>query len=186
MRPRLILAALMSFTLWAGVPASTALAQTAPQAGEPDLPKFEQVELTAGDAKRAIDSFIAVREEHGDDPFEGQKVTPEQLKDSETGRQILSVLEDHGFEDPAIWSRTVQSIGFAYGASLDDNLEEARKSLEEVENDESIPDSMKEQMVTMLKSIMPPEGNMEVIETLKADPDYSEKLASIFDESMRE
>ncbi|GEM_PF-5986277 len=181
MRLRFLFAALASLTLWAGAPASPALAQSAPQAGAQQArPQFQQVKLTADGAKSAIDAFLAVREKYGDDPFGGKKVTADQLKDSETGRGILDILAEHGYDDPDLWSRTIQSVGFAYGAAQDDNLADARKSLAEVENDKSIPDSVKKQMITMLKGIIPSENNMEVLKALQADPKYKTAMDSLY------
>ena len=135
------------------------------------LAQFRHVPLTVDKAKAAIEVFLKLKATYPPETFKSKTPGPmgatEAMKRSEKAREILALVKEKGFENIDDWAKTFASVGMAlaYVREGDDNAE---RKLEEIKAS-PMPDQIKQQLIAMLKAVIPPRENAEVAKQLLAD-----------------
>lgn len=158
--------------------------ETAPsdQSGEEDLnlgeiPDLKSIELTDDIAKRALDTYLLVREKYRDADLESYDDLQEFVDKNERGKEFEIDVKAAGFASVNDWNVAITTLGFAYSGVLDDPTADIKQQIDEIQNDNSIAQDLKDRMIASLNAMIPSENNKKVVADLMADPAYKEKLA---------
>jgi len=156
----------------AATPAGAQSADGMPAAGH------EQVQLTPDSARNALLAYRDLKQR-----FEGE--APPAGETAAWGAALAAsadyraIVQEHGFEDPDLWYRTMISVVIAHNTQKDGRLEEMRRSMEEIQNNDQIPDSVKEQVLARYAPYIPSDENLAVASELAGDPDYAALMAEV-------
>lgn len=146
-----------------------------PMGGAPQVPK---VELTEDSAKRAVDTYLTLREKYGDRVPAAGKTAPagQALADAADAQSIIT---GNGFSDTADWQNTITNVALAYGFSKENKAGEFDAKIEELKNNTELPAGMRDQLVRTMTQLRPSDNNLKVVQSLAADSTYGAKLADI-------
>lgn len=144
-----------------------------------DIPIVETIELTTDKAKKALDTYVAVREKYKDAELENYENLQDFVDQSPLGKAFEADVKSAGFADVTEWNTTITTLSFAYDNSIQDQTADIQQQITELEADVEMAQDMRDRMVTALKAMIPSDNNKKVIEELKADASYAEKLKSL-------
>jgi hypothetical protein len=178
----LLLAALLMLapSMFVKTHAQTSEGQSAPEQVQLDVPTVSQVELTGDAARRAIDTFLEIQEKYGNTAF-NDPANPKAFVDSVRAAgvydQVVAELAGHGFHGVEEWATTFASIGLAASFVREgQDPESVDRQIADLENDETIPQAMKESTIAMLRQMRPTENNVAIAKGLIDDPAYKDKV----------
>jgi hypothetical protein len=145
----------------------------------PGMGAMAQIELTNDIAKNAIDSYIALKEEYGDDNI-GQ-IDPNSPTAAFQGMMALqgtnAIVSQYGFADISDWHLALRSVIIAYSFLEEGRMEEYEQSIAQMQQ-QNLPEPMGSQMLAMLQSLKPSDNNLAILTGLAADAEYGPKLIS--------
>lgn len=141
-----------------------------------EIPEVVTVELTPETAKRAVDVFAMVREKYADANLEDFESLQDFVEKGELGPQLDSDIKAAGFADVTQWNVAITTVGFAYTAIADDQTEDIRLQIEDIRNDNTIAQDLKDKWIASLSAMIPSDNNRKIVQDLMADPRYLEKL----------
>jgi len=154
------------------------------ESGEDDLnlgeiPDLKSIELTADIAKRALDTYLLVREKYKDADLESYDDLQEFVDKNERGQEFETDIKAAGFASVNDWNVAITTLGFTYSGLLDDPTADIKQQIDEIQNDDTIAQDLKDRMIASLNAMIPSENNKKVVADLMADPAYKEKLAEL-------
>jgi hypothetical protein len=141
-----------------------------------DIPVVETLELTIDKARKALDAYILVREKYKDAALEDFENLQDFVDQSPVGKAFEADVKAASFADVTEWNTTITTLSFAYDNSVDDQTTEIKQQITELQADTEMAADMRERMITALNAMIPSDNNKKVLEELKADPAYVEKL----------
>jgi hypothetical protein len=162
----------------------------APEGGEPtmeeepqeddfslgDIPVVETLELEAEKARKALDTYVLVREKYKDAELENFENLQDFVDQSPQGKAFDTDVKAAGFKDVAEWNTTITTLSFAYDNSVDDQTGDIKQQIAELQADTEMAQDMRDRMIKALNAMIPSDNNKKILEALKADPLYAEKL----------
>lgn len=158
----------------------------APDTGEFDedfnlgeVPDIQSVELTLDEAKRALDTWLLVRDKYRDADLEAYDDLQEFVDKNEQGSAFEADIRAAGFVSASAWNVAITSLSFAYSATIDDPSAEIAAQIEEIKVDDTIAQDMKDRMIASLSAMIPSENNKRIVAELLADPAYKPKLEQL-------
>lgn len=155
------------------------------ETGNPDelslgeIPVIETMELTADIAKRALDSYLMVREKYQDSELDQYENLQDFVDQTEDGKSFEADIKAAGFDNVNDWNLAITTLSVAYSSAVDDPTAEIQQQIAEIEADPDLAQDMKDRMISSLKAMIPSENNKKVVAELMADPAYAEKLKQL-------
>ncbi len=141
-----------------------------------DIPIVETIELTSEKARKALDSYVLVREKYKDAQLENYENLQDFVDQSPQGKAFEADVKAAGFPSVIEWNTTITTLSFAYDNSIDDQTADIKKQIAELQADTETAQEMRERMIKALTAMIPSDNNKKVLDELKADPAYIEKL----------
>ena len=141
-----------------------------------DIPIVETLELTPEKARKALDAYILVREKYKEAALEDFENLQDFVDQSLVGKAFDADIKAAGFADVTEWNTTITTLSFAYDNSIDDQTTEIKQQITELQADTEMAQDMRDRMITALNAMIPSENNKKILDALKADPNYAEKL----------
>jgi hypothetical protein len=141
-----------------------------------DIPIVETIELTTDKAKKALDTYVLVREKYKDAALENYENLQDFVDQSPQGKAFEADVKAAGFPNVIEWNTTITTLSFAYDNSIDDQTLSIKQQIEELNADTETAQDMRERMIKALQAMIPSDNNKKVLDEIKADPAYVEKL----------
>ena len=92
------------------------------------------------------------------------------------GKAFEADIKAFGFATVNDWNVAITMVGFAYSNIVQDQSADIRAQIAEIEADTEMAQDMRDRMVAALKAMIPSDNNKTVLEAMKADPVWAEKL----------
>lgn len=144
-----------------------------------EIPDLKSVELTTDMAKRALDTYLVVRDKYKDADLESYDDLQEFVDKNERGKEFEADIKAAGFATVDEWNVAITTLGFAYSAAADDPTADIMQQISEIESDQTIAQDLKDRMIASLKAMIPSDNNKKVVAELLADTAYKDKLAQL-------
>ena len=141
-----------------------------------DIPIVETIELTTDKAKKALDTYVLVRDKYKDAQLENYENLQDFVDQSPQGKAFEADVKAAGFPNVIEWNTAITTLSFAYDNSVNDQTLAIKQQIEELKVDTETAADMRERMTKALQSMIPSENNKKVLEEVKADPAYIDKL----------
>ncbi len=141
-----------------------------------DIPIVETIELTTEKAKKALDTYVLVREKYKDAALENYENLQDFVDQSPQGKAFEADVKAAGFPNVIEWNTTITTLSFAYDNSIDDQTLSIKQQIDELNADTETAQDMRERMIKALQAMIPSDNNKKVLEEVKADTSYVEKL----------
>ncbi len=141
-----------------------------------DIPVVETIELTSERARKALDTYVLVREKYKDAELENYENLQDFVDQSTQGKAFEADVKAAGFKDVIEWNTTITTLSFAYDNSINDETKDIKQQITELQADTEMAQDMRERMISALNAMIPSDNNKKVLDELKADPAYAEKL----------
>jgi hypothetical protein len=139
-----------------------------------------QVELTAETARRAVDTFLELEGKYGENAFDDPsdpKAFVDSMRTANIYDKVDADVKQHAFTGVEDWARTFASVGLA--ASFVREGQDAGsvdRQIADLEQDEAVPQAMKDATIAMLRQMRPSENNLAIAKALLDDPAYKDKV----------
>src|SRR5262245_11018372 len=163
-----------------GAEAQTAEGVAAPKQQALAAANVAQIELTADTARHAVDTFLELQGKYGENAFDDPS-DPKAFVDSMRTANIYDKVDvdvkQHGFTGVEDWAKTFASVGLA--ASFVREGQDAGsvdRQIADLEQDEAVPQAMKDATIAMLRQMRPSENNLAIAKALLDDPAYKDKV----------
>jgi hypothetical protein len=147
-----------------------------------DIEDLSTRELTVDAAKRAIDAFAEVRDKYTGEGIENYSSLEAFVAETEAGKRLEADIMAYGFADITDWNETIMAVGFAYSAFIYDYAADLRQQIKAVQDDPTIDEEMRAQLVAGLTALMPSRTNRIVMQALFEDQAYRDKLRLLVEE----
>lgn len=144
-----------------------------------EIPSQQQVPLTEDSAKRAIDAFIKLKASYQDTDIAEYETLEEFVAQAKEGAALEADIKSFGFESVGEWNNTIMSVSFAYAAVASNQEQEILDELENLRNDGSLDAELKKSLIESLQSMLPSDGNKDVVRKLNEDKVWAEKLKAL-------
>jgi hypothetical protein len=144
-----------------------------------DIPEIKTVELTLDVAKRALDTYLAVKEKYKDADLESYDNLQDFVDKNEEGKAFEVDIKAAGFASVDEWNTAITTLGFAYTGVIDDPTGDIKLQIEDIQADNSIAQDMKDRMIASLNAMIPSDNNRKIAAELMKDPAYAEKLKAL-------
>ncbi len=141
-----------------------------------DVPVVETIELTPDSARKALDTYLLVRDKYKDAELENYENLQDFVDQAPQGKAFEADVKAAGFPNVTEWNTSVTSLSFAYDNSINDQTADTKQQIAELEKDTETAADMRERMIKALKAMIPSDNNKTVLEAMKADPVWAEKL----------
>ena len=145
-------------------------------------PELDTEVLTIDAAQRAIDAFVAVRDKYNSAGVENYASLEAFVAGTEAGKRLEAEIVAHGFSDITDWNQTIMEVGFAYNAIVYDYASDLAQQIEDVRNDRSLDEEMRERLIAGLTALLPSNNNRAVLQALLDDPIYRDRLKLLQEE----
>lgn len=180
-----------------GQPPATAPAETAPPVQDGtatddipaeddtslgEIPEIKSVELTPQTAKSAIDTYLLLKDKYKDARLEDYETLQEFVDKDPQGKLFEADVKAAGFADVEVWNQTITTVSTTHANLLNDQSEEYRKQIDEIEKDNELAQDMKDRLINSLKALISSANNKTVVADLQKDSAYAEKLKQLEDE----
>ena len=152
------------------------------QADEPNLgevPDFKAVELTDATARGAIDAYLLLKDKYKDAKLEDYENFQEFVDKDAQGKAFETDVKAAGFATVDLWNQTITTVSTTYANLVDDQTDDLKQQIEEVQKDTELAQDMKDKIINSLNALIPSPNNKAIVETLQKDPAYSEKLQQL-------
>jgi hypothetical protein len=144
-----------------------------------EIPTIETIELTPDIAKRALDSYLAVREKYANTDLDQFEDLQDFVDRTEDGKKLEADVKAAGFANVSDWNLAISTLTLTYGSVIDDQTAELEQQIAEVEGDSELAQDMKDKMVKALKALIPSANNRKAVEDLMNDPVYGPRLKQL-------
>jgi hypothetical protein len=144
-----------------------------------DIPEVKTVELTLDVAKRALDTYLAVKEKYKDADLESYDNLQDFVDKNEQGKAFEADIKAAGFASVDEWNTAITTLGFAYTGVIDDPTGDIKLQIEDIQADNTIAQDMKDRMIASLNAMIPSENNRKIASEMMKDPAYAEKLKAL-------
>jgi hypothetical protein len=144
-----------------------------------EIPDIKSVELTLDVAKRALDTWLMVRDKYQDADLEAYDDLQEFVDKNEQGFAFETDIKSAGFVTVGDWNLAITSLSFAYNGILDDPTADITAQIAEIKADESVAQDLKDRMIASLSAMIPSENNKKIVQDLLADAAYKDKLEQL-------
>lgn len=144
-----------------------------------EIPTIETIELTPDIAKRALDSYLAVREKYANTDLDQFEDLQDFVDKTEDGKAFEADIKAAGFANVSDWNLAISTLTLTYSSLIDDQSGELQQQITEVEADTELAQDMKDKMVKALRALIPSANNTKAVEELMNDPVYGPKLKQI-------
>lgn len=141
-----------------------------------EVPDIKTMELTTDIAKRALDTYVMVKDKYQDADLESYDNLQDFVDKNEQGKAFETDVKAAGFATVDDWNTAITSLSFAYTGVLDDPTGDIKLQIEDIQKDTSIAQDMKDKMIASLNAMIPSENNRKVVQELMADASYADKL----------
>lgn len=141
-----------------------------------DIPIVETIELDLDKAKKALDTYVMVREKYKDAALENFENLQDFVDQSPQGKAFEADVKAAGFKDVTEWNTTITTLSFAQDNSVDDQTADTKQQIAELQADTNMAQDMRDRMIAALNAMIPSDNNKKVVEDLKKDPATAEKL----------
>jgi hypothetical protein len=141
-----------------------------------DVPVVETIELTPDTARKALDTYLLVRDKYKDAELENYENLQDFVDQAPQGKSFEADVKAAGFPNVTEWNTTVTSLSFAYDNSINDQTADTKQQIADLEKDTETAADLRERMINALKAMIPSDNNKKVLEDMKADPVWAEKL----------
>ncbi|MDH3741810.1 MAG: hypothetical protein OER56_09455 [Hyphomicrobiales bacterium] len=141
-----------------------------------DIPVVVSVELTIDLAKRALDALAEVRDKYNDQGIDEYETLEEFVRETEAGKRLEKDIRRFGFKDITDWNTSISSVGFAYGAATDNEEDDIRQQISEIQIDSQIDAETKQKMISSLEAMIASDNNKSIIRQLMQDEYYLARL----------
>ena len=144
-----------------------------------EIPEIKAVELTPDTTKSAIDTYMLLKDKYKEAKLEDYETLQEFVEKDAQGRAFEADVKAAGFADVEAWNQAITTVSTTYANLLNDQSEEIRKQIAEIEQDTDLAQDMKDRLLNSLKALIPSENNKKIVTALLADLAYSEKLKQL-------
>ena len=127
-------------------------------------------------AKKALDTYVLVREKYKDAELENYENLQDFVDQSPQGKAFEADVKAAGFANVIEWNTTITTLSFAYDNSIDDQTITIKQQIDELNADTETAQDMRERMIKALQAMIPSDNNKKVLDEIKKDPAYVEKL----------
>lgn len=141
-----------------------------------EIPEITVIELTPDIAARALDTFAMVREKFQDANLWEFETLQDFVDQSEEGKRFDADIKAAGFASVNDWNAAITTVGIAYSALADDPTAEIETQINEIENDATIAQDLKDRVIRSLKAMIPSPNNKTVVQAMLDNQVYAEKL----------
>ena len=144
-----------------------------------EIPDVKSMELTADIAKRAIDSYVMVKDKYKDAALEQYDNLQDFVDKNEQGKNFEADIKAAGFANVDDWNLAITTVGFAYTGVTNDQSADIKMQIDEIEKDTTVAQDLKDRMIASLNAMIPSENNRKIVEDLMKDPAYADKLQQL-------
>lgn len=144
-----------------------------------EIPEIKAVELTDQTAKSAIDTYMLLKDKYKDAKLEDYETLQEFVEKDPQGRAFEADVKAAGFADVEAWNQAITTVSTTYSNLINDQSDELRKQIAEIEQDNELAQDMKDRLLNSLKALIPSENNKKVVAALQSDPAYKDKLQQL-------
>ncbi len=109
-----------------------------------DIPVVETLELTSDKARKALDTYILVREKYKDAQLEDFENLQDFVDQAPQGKAFEADVKAAGFVDVTEWNTTITTLSFAHDNSIDDQTGDIKQQITELEADTDMADDMRD------------------------------------------
>ncbi len=151
-------------------------------ADEPNLgevPDFKAVELTDATARGAIDAYLLLKDKYKDAKLEDYESFQDFVDKDAQGKAFEADVKAAGFATVDLWNQTITTVSATYANLNDDQTDDLKQQIEEVQKDTELAQDMKDKIINSLKALIPSPNNNAIVEALQKDAAYSEKLQQL-------
>ncbi len=160
------------------IAASGAATPSVAQTDASGMPVIEQVPLTYDSAKNAMLAMRELKAAYGETaPPTSEAQAWASAMAMNAGAQ--AIVQNHGFDDTAHWHKTLMSFIMANLMDEEGQGGEMAQMIAQLENNDQIPESVKEQMLERFRALMPSEDNLAVARDVAADPECAALIAEL-------
>ncbi len=144
-----------------------------------EIPVVQMVELTLDTAQKAVDAYVIVKDKYKDADLESFDSLQDFVDRDPLGKAFEADIKLAGFANVTDWNLAITTVGAAYSNIIDDQTDDIKQQIEEVEKDTELAQDMKDRIITSLKTLIPSENNQKIVQQLIDNPAYAEKLKSL-------
>lgn len=144
-----------------------------------EIPVVQMVELTLDTAQKAVDAYVIVKDKYRDADLESFDSLQDFVDRDPLGKAFEADIKLAGFANVTDWNLAITTVGAAYSNIVDDQTDDIKLQIEEVESDTELAQDMKDRIVTSLKALIPSENNQKIVQQMIDNPVYAEKLKSL-------
>lgn len=141
-----------------------------------DIPDVVVVELKPDVSRKALDVYVLVRDKYKDEKLEDYESLQDFVNKSPKGKDFEADVKAAGFASLDDWNNVITNLSFAYGNMLDDQTTSLQQQIEEIKNDTTMAQDMKDRMIKAFAAMIPSDNNRKIVEELSKDPAYAEKV----------
>lgn len=147
-----------------------------------EIPDLKAVDLTVDMAKRAVDTYVLLKDKYKDAKLEDYDTLQDFVDKDPMGKAFDVDVKAAGFASVDEWNQAITTVNAVYSNLMDDQTDEIKKQIEDTKADTELAQDMKDKIIASLNALIPSEANNKVVQTLIDDPTYSEKLKQLEDE----
>ena len=148
-----------------------------------EIPDVDIVELKPDTARKALDVYVLVSEKYKNENLEEYQSWSDFAEKSPKGKEFENDVKASGFASVIEWYTVITNLTFAYTNLLNDQTAEFKQQIEDIKNDATIAQDMKDRMIKALSAMIPSDNNKKVIEEMTKDPAYAEKVKVLENEA---
>jgi hypothetical protein len=143
-----------------------------------DNAPIEVEELTPELARKALDAYFLVQDKYRDSSA-GYQDLQEFVDKDPRGKEFETDVKGFGFKNVDDWNLAITTLSLAYTNVANDLTAETQQQIEEIKNDNSIAQDLKDQKIANLKASIPSDNNRKITEDLIKDTNYSDKIKQL-------
>jgi pyruvate/2-oxoglutarate dehydrogenase complex dihydrolipoamide acyltransferase (E2) component len=148
-----------------------------------DIPDVVVIELKPDVSRKALDVYVLVREKYKDEKLEDYESLQDFVNKSPKGKDFEADVKAAGFASLDEWNNVITNLSFAYGNMIDDQTADLKQQIEEIKNDTTMAQDMKDRMIKAIAAMIPSDNNKKIVEELSKDPAYADKVKLLETES---
>jgi hypothetical protein len=141
-----------------------------------EVPEVKMVDLTPDMARRAVDAYVLLKDKYKDAQLENFDTLQEFVDKDPMGKAFEADVKTAGFANVDDWNQAVTTVGAAYSNIIDDQSEDIKSQIDEVQKDPDMAQDMKDRIIASLNALIPTENNRKVVQQMIDDINYAEKL----------
>jgi hypothetical protein len=143
-----------------------------------DNAPIEVEELTPDLARKALDAYVLVQDKYRDSSA-GYQDLQEFVDKDPRGKEFETDVKGFGFKSVDDWNLAITTLSLAYTNVANDQTVDTLQQIEDIKNDNSIAQDLKDRKISNLKASIPSDNNRKITEDLIKDASYSEKIKQL-------